>query len=141
MTTLATLTRTVPVSPADLYARWADVATHPEWSLGLDWTRLDGPVELGARGRLRPAGGPSWPFEVTELVADRTFADTTFLPGARLTFRHHAEPVGAGAEVHVSVELTGPLRRLWTLVLGPTKMQADIEADLDALVALAGAIR
>jgi hypothetical protein len=117
------------------------VATHPEWSAGLDWVRPAGPIELGARGRLRPAGGPSWPFEVTGLVADRTFADTTYLPGARLTFRHHAEPVGTGAEVQVSVELAGPLRRLWALVLGSATMQADIEADLTALVALEGAGR
>lgn len=97
MTLLASHTRTVPIPAAALFARWADVDTHPEWSKGLDWTRLDGPVELGARGRLKPAGGPSWRFEVTELEADRVFADTTYLPGARLTFRHAAEPVDGAA--------------------------------------------
>jgi len=137
MTILASHTRTVPVPADALFARWADVDTHPEWSKGLDWTRLDGPVELGARGRLKPAGGPSWRFEVTELVADRVFADTTYLPGARLTFRHAAEPVEGGTEVQVSVDLSGRMSWLWTRVLGgPTALQADIEKDLRALVAL-----
>jgi uncharacterized protein YndB with AHSA1/START domain len=137
MTTLAEHTRTVPVPAAALFTRWADVDSHPEWSKGLEWTRLDGPVELGARGRLKPSGGPSWRFEVTELAADRVFADTTYLPGARLTFRHAAEPVEGGSEVRVSVDLSGPMAWLWTRVLGgPAALQADIEKDLTALVAL-----
>lgn len=137
MTILASHTRTVPVAAEALFARWADVDTHPEWSKGLAWTRLDEPVRLGARGRLKPAGGPSFRFEVTELLADRVFADTSYLPGARLSFRHAAEPVDGGSSVHVSVDLSGPLAWLWTRVLGGSAaLQADIEKDLTALVEL-----
>jgi len=137
MTIIAEHTRTVPVAAAALYTRWADVDTHPEWSKGLSWTRLDEPVRLGARGRLKPAGGPSWGFAVTELEPDWVFADTTYIPGARLTFRHAAEPVDGGSAVHVSVDLSGPLAWLWVRVLGgPPSLQADIEKDLTALVAL-----
>jgi uncharacterized protein YndB with AHSA1/START domain len=137
MTALASLTTTVPASPAQLFARWADCDTHPEWSTDLAWVRLDGPVRLGATGRLRPRGGPRSRFTVTELVPDRTFADTTHLAGARLTFRHHAEPVAAGAEVTVTVSLEGPLRSLWARLLGgPDALRRGIEKDLANLVAL-----
>jgi len=137
MTTLATLTTTVPTAPDRLFERWADCDTHPEWSTDLAWVRLDGPVRLGATGRLRPKGGPRSRFTVTELVPERTFADTTHLPGAHLTFRHHAEPAGAGSAVTVTVSLEGPLRRLWARVLGgPDAVARGIESDLANLVAL-----
>lgn len=136
MITLAQIRTDVPVTPADLYARWADVDTHPEWSTDLAWTRLDEPVRLGARGKLKPKGGPTSRFEVTELVEGRTFADTTMLPGARLTFRHHADPVETGAAVEVTVTVAGPLSRLWARILGPAATREGVEHDLARLVAL-----
>ena len=137
MTTLATFTTTVPATPARLFARWADCDTHPEWSTDLAWVRLDEPVRPGARGHLRPRGGPRSRFTVTELVPDRTFADTTHLLGARLTFRHHADPVPGGSEVTVSVTVEGPLRGLWARVLGgPDAVRRGVEKDLTNLVAL-----
>jgi hypothetical protein len=138
-TTFATYTTTVPATPEQLFARWADCDTHPEWSTDLAWVRLDEPVRLGARGRLRPKGGPRSRFTVTELVPDRTFADTTRLLGARLTFRHHARPVPGGSEVTVSVTLDGPLRGLWARVLGgPDAVRRGVEEDLARLVTLLG---
>ena len=136
-TTLATYTTTVPATSAQLYDRWADCDTHPEWSTDLAWVRLDGPVRPGATGHLRPKGGPRSRFTVTELVPDRTFADATHLFGARLTFRHHAEPVPAGSEVTVTVSLEGPFRGLWARVLGgPDAVRRGVEHDLANLVAL-----
>jgi hypothetical protein len=138
-TTLATYTTTVPATPEQLFARWADCDTHPEWSTDLAWVRLDEPVRTGARGRLRPKGGPRSRFTVTELVPDRTFADTTHLLGARLTFRHHAERVPGGSEVTVSVTLDGPLRSLWGRVLGGRDaVRLGVEEDLARLGALLG---
>lgn len=137
MSTIIEVTRTVPITPARLYARWADCNTHPEWSTDLQWVRLDEPLAVGARGRLRPKGGPPLKFRVSELTTDQTFADTTLLPGARLTFRHHAEPSGTtAAEVTVTVTLTGPLAPIWRRLLGLQDAAAGVNDDLDRLVAL-----
>ncbi|WP_076263594.1 SRPBCC family protein [Intrasporangium flavum] len=139
-TPLATYTTTVPATPAQLFARWADCDTHPEWSTDLAWVRLDEPVRLGATGRLRPKGGPRSRFTVTELVPDRTFADTTHLAGARLTFRHHAEPAPTGSRVTVTVSVDGPLRGLWARVLGGADaVRRGVEKDLANLLALVAA--
>jgi len=136
MTTLATLTTHVPVTPQALWDRWADPDTHPEWSHDLAWVRLEEPLALGARGHLKPKGGPRSAFTVTELVAGRTFADTTHLPGARLTFRHHAEPAPGGALVTVTVTVEGVLARVWSRILGAAATRTGIATDLDELVAL-----
>jgi uncharacterized protein YndB with AHSA1/START domain len=140
MTTLAQLRTDLPVPPAELYARWADPDTHPAWSHDLAWVRLEEPLAVGARGHLRPKGGPRSRFTVTELVPDRTFADTTHLPGARLTFRHEAVPAGTGSRVTVTVTVEGPLSRLWARILGPAATQEGIEKDLTELVGLVGLV-
>jgi uncharacterized protein YndB with AHSA1/START domain len=139
MTTLAHLSTYVPVSPEALWARWADPDTHPEWSHDLAWVRLEEPMAPGARGHLRPKGGPRSAFAVTELVPDRTFADTTHLPGARLTFRHHAEPAPGGAQVTVTVTVEGVLARAWSRILGAAATRTGIATDLDQLVTLLAA--
>jgi hypothetical protein len=136
MTTLAELSTHVAPAPEALYARWTDVETHPQWSPDLVWSHLEEPLALGARGRLKPKGGPTSRFAVTELVEGRTFADTTYLPGARLTFRHDARPNGTGSDVHVTVTLEGPLRWLWARILKPASVQQGIEGDLANLVSL-----
>ena len=136
MTTLAQLATHVPASPEALWARWADPDTHPEWSHDLAWVRLEEPLAVGARGHLKPKGGPRSPFTVTELVGDRTFADTTHLPGARLTFRHHAEPAPGGALVTVTVTVEGLLSRVWARILGAAATRDGIATDLSRLVEL-----
>lgn len=136
MTTLAHLTTDVPVEPSRLWARWADPDTHPEWSHDLEWVRLDQPLAVGAQGHLKPKGGPRSRFTVTELEQDRTFADTTHLVGARLTFRHAAQPVAAGSRVTVTVTIQGPLAAVWSRILGPAATRDGIEEDLAQLVTL-----
>ena len=136
MSTLAHLTTDVPVEPSRLWARWADPDTHPEWSHDLAWVRLEQPLEVGARGHLKPKGGPRSRFTVTELEEGRTFADTTHLIGARLTFTHAAEPAAAGSRVTVTVTIEGPLAAVWTRILGPAATREGIEKDLAELVTL-----
>ena len=137
MTTLAEATARSTASPAAFFARWADMATWPEWNLDTEWVRLDGPFIQGATGVLKPKGGPKVRFEVAELVDGRTFVDVSRLMGARLTFRHHVtEPAEGGTRVDVRVTMDGPLGAVWTAILGKG-LKASLQPDLDRLVAVA----
>ncbi|MEV6520467.1 SRPBCC family protein [Longispora sp. NPDC051575] len=127
---------TSPAAPSAFFDRWADMATWPEWNTDTDWVRLDGPFVPGATGVLKPKGGPKVRFVVAALVPDREFTDVSTLFGARLTFRHLVERTPAGTRVAVTVDLTGPLGRLWNLVLGKG-IKASLQADLDRLAAVA----
>ena len=125
-------------APAAFFARWADMATWPEWNADTEWVRLDGPFVAGATGVLKPKGGPKTKFVVTKLD-DREFTDVSLLAGARLTFQHL---VSAGADgttsVEVTVTLAGPLARVWNLVLGKG-IGRTLQRDLDSLKAAAEA--
>ena len=117
------------------FARWVDHDSWPEWSPDTLWVRVDGPVRQGARGVLKPRGGPRVRFVISACTPAREYADTSTLPGARLVFQHRATPSGPGCELDVVVTLDGPLAPLWTRVLGPG-FRESAQADLDRLVQL-----
>ncbi|SHK61323.1 SRPBCC family protein [Actinacidiphila paucisporea] len=133
MTTLGTAHITSSAAPDAFFARWADMATWPEWNADTEWVRLDGPFAPGATGVLKPKGAPKVPFVVAALVPGREFTDVSKLVGARLTFRHLVSATTEGAtRVDVTVTLRGPLARLWNLALGKG-IAATLQADLDRL--------
>jgi hypothetical protein len=123
--------------PSAFFARWADMATWPDWNADTDWVRLDGPFVEGATGVLKPKGGPKVPFVVASLT-DREFVDVSRLVGARLTFDHQIAPTPLGCTIDVRVTIRGPLARMWALILGKG-FRATLQPDLDRLVALAEA--
>ncbi|MEV6379162.1 SRPBCC family protein [Streptomyces sp. NPDC051773] len=138
MITIGTAQTASTAAPSAFFARWADMATWPEWNADTEWVRLDGPFEAGSTGVLKPKGGPRTKFVITELTDDR-FVDVSRLAGARLTFSHFvAETQGGGTEVQVTVTLSGPLSPLWNLILG-NGIKATLQQDLDSLKAVAEA--
>lgn len=137
--TLAEAGITSAAAPSAIFARWADMATWPQWNTDTEWVRLEGPFTQGAAGVLKPKGGPKVRFEVAVLVPGREFTDVSRLFGARLTFRHLVSPAtasGTGTRVDVTVTVSGPLARLWALALGKG-IRASLPRDLERLAAAA----
>ncbi|WP_227983840.1 SRPBCC family protein [Nocardia spumae] len=139
MTQIATAHAVSTAAPADFFAVWADMAAWPEWNTDTEWVRLDGPFVEGATGTLKPKGGPKVPF-VVERLTDEEFVDVSRLLGARLVFAHRVVETEAGCEVSVTITMTGPLRRLWSALMG-RGLAGSVQRDLDALVTTAQARR
>ncbi|WP_090474951.1 SRPBCC family protein [Nakamurella panacisegetis] len=137
MTTIATASATSTAPAAQFFALWADMDTWPEWNTDTEWVRLDGPFVQGATGTLKPKGGPKVKFTVEKLTAT-DFVDVSTLWGARLTFDHHIVETSSGTEVSVAVRMSGPLSKVWTMVMGGG-LRKSAQADLDALVRAAEA--
>ncbi|MGW5225102.1 SRPBCC family protein [Nocardia niigatensis] len=138
MTQIATATATSTAAPAAFFAKWADMATWPEWNQDTEWVTLDGPFEQGATGTLKPKGGPKTKFVVTKLT-DTEFIDSSKLIGARLIFAHEVTTDGTITTVRVSISMEGPLRGLWTKIMGGN-LAKSLQGDVDALVAAAEAV-
>ncbi len=135
MTLLVQARATSTAAPDGFFARWADMATWPEWNVDTEWVRLDGPFVEGATGSLKPRGGPKVGFVVARLVDGREFVDVSRLLGARLTFDHQVTTrTAGGCAIEVTVTLTGPLRALWRVILG-RGIAATAQGDLERLVA------
>lgn len=122
-------------SPEAFFARWVDHDTWSAWSPDTEWVRVDGPVRVGTRGVLKPAGGPKVKFVVSACDPGREYTDTSLLPGARLVFQHLVEPTATGSDLSVRVWMEGPLSGLWAKVMG-AGFRESAQADLDLLVAL-----
>jgi hypothetical protein len=139
MNNIATASVTSSAAPADFFARWADMATWPDWNSDTEWARLDGPFVEGATGTLKPKGGPKVRFVVARLVPGEVFVDVSRLIGARLTFDHRViARADGGSEVSVTITMSGPLSALWTLILGKD-LRASVQRDLDGLARAAEA--
>ncbi|MDX6436655.1 MAG: hypothetical protein QOK34_1489, partial [Gaiellaceae bacterium] len=52
MIKIAEAKATSSAPPAAFFARWADMATWPEWNTDTEWVRLDGPFAAGSTGVL-----------------------------------------------------------------------------------------
>ncbi|MDX6208499.1 MAG: hypothetical protein QOE24_890, partial [Frankiales bacterium] len=101
MTTLATASAASSTAPAAIFARWADMATWPEWNTDTEWVRLDGAFAQGSTGQLKPKGGPKVKFVIARLT-DTEFVDVSQLVGARLTFAHHIVATGTGSRLEIT---------------------------------------
>ena len=122
-------------SPDDYFRRWVHHDSWPEWSPDTEWVRVDGPVQTGSTGTLKPQGGPKVRFTISACEPGREYTDTSRLPGASLVFQHLASATEDGCDLEVLVTMTGPLARVWGLVMG-RGFRESAQADLDRLVAL-----
>jgi hypothetical protein len=97
-----------------VWRRYADVTQWREWSPAIEWARLDGPFEVGAKGKSKARGAPAAGFRLIRVEENAVFASTTWLPGARLVFEHFIEPRDTGLRITHRATLSGPLSRLYT---------------------------
>ena len=117
----------------------SDVARWPEWTPTIDSVeRLDdGPLRVGSRAEVRQPRLPKATWEVTELVAGRSFTWEASGPGMRTIGRHEVVPDATGTTVTLGIEQTGPMGAVAALVWRRlTQRYIELEAEsLEARVA------
>jgi polyketide cyclase/dehydrase/lipid transport protein len=99
--------------PDEIWRRYVDVEHWSDWSPGVEWSRLDGPFEVGAKGKSKPPGSPTLRFRVVAVEPRVMFATRVRFPGAGLLFEHAIEPLATGARITHRATLTGPLASLY----------------------------
>jgi ligand-binding SRPBCC domain-containing protein len=117
---------------------WSDVSGWPEWDEGIEEVSLDGDFAVGATGKLKPTGGPRFPFEITAIDEGRVFTDVTKLPLAKLTFHHELRETPEAVVIHQRITIDGPLTPLWRRVIGKG-LEKDVPDTMRSLAAAAEA--
>lgn len=117
MKVIDTCSTTTTHSANLVFAEWANPTGWPAWDSEVKAVHFAGPAKLGARGKMRPASGPSATFSITVYEENRVFTNASTLPGAKLVFEHVVEPTSDGAEIRVSVGVDGLLASLWYRLL------------------------
>lgn len=138
MNRIFTTSRHIDAPAADVWAVLSDVSRWPEWTPTIDAVHRhdDGALRLGSRADVRQPRLPKATWEVTELVAGRSFTWEATGPGMRTIGRHEVVPDGDGALVTLGIEQLGPMGAVAALVWrGLTQRYIELEASsLDARV-------
>ena len=104
--------------PQAVWRRYVDVERWREWSRhGVEWSRIDGPFEVGTKGESKAPGSRALKFELIAVERDALFASGAKLPGGRLRFEHVIEPREPGSRITHRVALDGPLAFLYKRVV------------------------
>ena len=122
--------------PQNIWARWANPSTYPEWDEAVEWAKLNGEFKVGTTGELKTKASGPMAFTITDLEEGRAFSDLTRLSLARLRFHHQLEMTGMGTRLTHRIEVEGPLAWVWGMVLG-SKMQAALPIAMRKLARLA----
>ncbi len=105
--------------PKAIWALWTDATTYKVWDDRIEWAKVKGEFKLGAVGEMKPHGGRSTGFTITELVEGRSFSILTLLPFAQLRFDHSMEATSMGTRLTHRIEVEGPLAWIWGRALAP----------------------
>jgi uncharacterized protein YndB with AHSA1/START domain len=139
VTVVATTRAELAVPAEAAWAALADVSARPQWHPGLELARLDGPLAVGTRGRLKPRGIRAVELVVEVLAPGRRLAlrGVHGLPVATGHYEHEVEPLGDGrCAVTLRMRVDGPLGpligRLASRTLGAWAQPAPLER-LEAL--------
>jgi hypothetical protein len=129
---------TTSASPDAVWRRYVDVEHWSAWSRhGVEWSRLDGPFEVGTRGTSKPPGLPAGRFRLVVVEPDARFLSESRLPGCRLRFEHRVEPVASGSRIRHTATIDGPLAFLYAGILRRS-IERGLPDGVERLAVLAG---
>ncbi len=127
---------TTSATPAQLWKRYSDPTTWPEWDHEIAAVTMDGPMAAGTRGTLKPVKGPATAFTFLEVIPEIGFTDVSRLPLAQMTFRHLIEATDTGSRFTHQVTISGPLSPLFARIIGK-KIAIGLPVAMRALARLA----
>lgn len=122
----------IPTGPQPIFALYADVAGWNAWDPDTKAATLDGPFEVGTKGRLVPTRGNAVPMELTAVRPDRSFTVECRIALFRMVFEHELEPVAAGTRVTHRVAFSGLLAPLLGRML-TARLRTGLPSTLESL--------
>ena len=111
---------TVNAPPAKVWEALVDVERWPEFAPQFKSIQRndEGPLAEGKVAKVTPHGFPGSNWTVTRFEEGTSFLwEADFLPGLHLAADHVIEPEGDGTELLLSLESSGPLATMLSLVL------------------------
>ena len=123
----------------DIWPFYANLAMWPDWDEDIVYARIHEPNNFvrGAKGVIKPAGGPKVKFELSEVSNDKSFTVTSYLPLTKMIFAHHLKDNADGTvTVTHHIEMKGLTAPLFAFMIG-RKIKANLPDAMNKLVKLA----
>ncbi|MFP5390250.1 MAG: SRPBCC family protein [Gammaproteobacteria bacterium] len=122
----------IRVPAKTVFALYADVAHWHCWDPDTKWARLDGPMRVGATGKLAPTQGFPVRMTVTELETDRLFTVEARAPLCTMRFVHELQRQEGGVLAVHRVTFSGPLAGFFGRLVGG-RVRAGLPATMQSL--------
>jgi uncharacterized protein YndB with AHSA1/START domain len=126
----------IAATPATVFRIYQDVHNWHTWDPDTKQATLDGPFQVGSRGRITPPKGMTVPMLLTQVEPDRCFTVESKIPLFGMLFEHELTPLAGATEVIHRVSFSG----LLSYLLGPMlckQLNAGLPITLSRLKALA----
>ncbi len=134
-------------TPDALWARWADVASWPEWNADIEKVEINGPFAVGTRITMTPRGADPVQLRIADVRPNELFVDEAELDGVVVRTLHLVEPLNSPTDsasptprtrITYRTRITGPAAPEIAPRLGPA-ITNDFPETMAALARAAGA--
>ncbi len=126
---------TSALTPEQIWPVIADVANWAAVDTNIDYIKISETPRVGTAFTLKPKGGPRLKFVIGDFVPPSTYSDICKMPFASMKTLHSLE-AGNETRIVVDIQISGPLSRLWGLLVG-RKHAAGIPAQTARILARA----
>jgi uncharacterized protein YndB with AHSA1/START domain len=127
----------LPAPPEFVWPYYTEPAQWPRWSADIEHASIDGPLEVGKRGRCKYRMLPEGEFTIVSFDAPHSFTLDWVTLATHVRFEHELTPMGAhGTHVRERISFSG----LFALILGlleRPRIRTDWPRAMDCLGALA----
>lgn len=106
---------TTTAKPETVFRIYEDVSNWHVWDPDTKQASLQGPFQVGSRGRLVPTKGNAVPMVLTEVISGQCFTVESKIPLFCMVFEHELNAAGQATEIVHRVTFSG----LLSVVLGP----------------------
>jgi hypothetical protein len=115
---LKTITKETTKASQEIWNMYTDVLNWNTWDAAVISSELFGDFLVGTKGILKPKGGPSATFILTEVTENISFTSRSFLPLAYIDFIHSIVDLGDVRQVTHTIEMGGFLSPIFKLLIG-----------------------
>ncbi|MDH5217154.1 MAG: SRPBCC family protein [Gammaproteobacteria bacterium] len=102
-----------------IFSIYSKVNEWPNWDPDVAEASLFGSFSQGAKGKLKPSDGPKTKIRLTEVVENKAFTVCSNLPLCKIIFEHDLEALPTSTRVIHRVSFRGPLKHLFSHLIGP----------------------
>ena len=112
------INRQTTAKKEQLWELWADVANWSNWDSTVESSKLYGDFTIGAKGVVKPIGGPKYEFTIVDCKPFLTFTNRSYLPLCKADFILKLDEIQDGVLVTYRVEMTGLLTFFFSKIIG-----------------------
>ena len=112
------INRQTTAKKEQVWKLWADVANWNTWDSTVESSKLHGDFSIGAKGVVKPVGGPKYKFEIIDCKPLKTFTNRSYLPLCKADFILILDETQDGLLITYRVEMTGLLTFFFSKIIG-----------------------